>query len=243
MDTNNSNGAKEVSASDRYMTPIALVIGAIIIASAFYFGHGTAPVAKQAGNAPAQVAVNIKDVKTAGNPYVGNVNAPVTLAVWFDYQCPYCKMLDDDTLTQVYKNYVQTGKVKIVFKDFAFVGPDSSAAALFARAVWELYPTKFYTWYQAMFAAQDKENTGFGDTASIEKLTKTITGIDVAKVKALLKKKSDTFKAEMTADRKEGAKLGVSGTPSIIIGTKRLDGAVPYSQVSKLIDEQLKAVK
>lgn len=230
----------------RYLTPIAVVLGSIIIAAAFYFGHGSVPTptGQPIGSGQAQaVAVNIKDVKIAGEPYVGSKNAPVTIALWFDYQCPFCKLLDDNTIKKVYPKYVQTGKVKIVFKDFAFLGPDSDTAGLFARAVWDLYPDKFYAWYQAMFSAQDKENTGFGDLASIEKLAKSFPGIDEAKVVAQMNSHKSKYTAVMSADRAEGSKFGVRGTPSMIIGNKLIVGAEPYSVVSAAIDAQLKKAK
>ncbi len=243
MDTN-SFEEHETTSNDRYLTPIALVVGALIIGSAFYFGHGTAPTlpknnATAHDTATTQTTVDIKNVKIDGEPYIGSKDAPVTIAVWFDYQCPFCKMLDDNTLAQVYTNYVKDGNVKIVFKDFPFLGPDSDTDALYARAVWALYPDKFYDWYKAMFVAQDKENSGFGDLASVEKLTKTIPGIDVTKVSAIFEKNKKAFVEAMVADKKEGEGFGIKGTPSMIIGTKLLSGAVPYSNVSALIDAEL----
>ena len=244
--THDKKDSSAAPASDRYMTPIAVIVGAVIIGLALYFGH-SASSPSSAGNtggsaAPAQQqAVNIKDVKTAGDPFIGNPNAPVTMAEWFDYQCPFCKKLDEETLTKLYPAYVQTGKLKIVFKDFPFIGPDSDTAALFARAVWATYPDKFYSWYRAMFNAQDGENTGFGDLASIEKLTKTIPGIDVAKVVATMNKNKSAYEAAISADRAEGQSFGINGTPSMIIGTHLIQGAQPYSVIKAAIDAQLAA--
>jgi protein-disulfide isomerase len=117
------------------------------------------------------------------------------------------------------------------------LGQDSDTAALFGRALWQLYPDKFYTWYQAMFAAQDAEgDQGFGDLASIETMTKTLAGIDVAKVDALMTSKKAEFTAAIEADRTEGGALGVNGTPAMIIGTKLLSGAVPYDTIKAAID-------
>ena len=243
MDTN-SFEEHETTGNDRYLTSIALIAGVSIIGLAFYFGHGTAPTLPKNNTtahdtATTQTTVDIKNVKIDGEPYVGSKDAPVTIAVWFDYQCPFCKMLDDNTLAQVYTNYVKDGNVKIVFKDFPFLGPDSGTDALYARAVWVLYPEKFYDWYKAMFAAQDKENSGFGDLASVEKLTKTIPGIDVAKVFAFVEKNKKDLIEAMVVDKKEGKAFGIKGSPSMIIGTKLLNGAVPYNNVSALIDAEL----
>lgn len=232
----------------RYLTPIAVVISVIIIGGALYFGHGSAVAPSSSPNTPqtsatAPIVVNIKNIKINGNPYIGSKSAPVVMALWFDYQCTFCKILDENTVSKLYTNYVQTGKLRIVFKDFSFLGSDSNTAALFARAVWALYPDKFYAWNHSMFNSQDGENTGFGNLASIEKLTKTISGIDVARVVALMNKKSNEFRADISNDRTQGEAFGINGTPSFVIGTHLYQGALSYDAVSTAIDTQLKKVQ
>jgi protein-disulfide isomerase len=229
---------------EKYMTPIAILLGLIIIAVAITFGHNVQPTTQPAAatsGQPAAVAVNIANVKTTGEAYVGNANAPVTMALFFDYQCPFCKQFDQTVLNQLYTNYIATGKLKVVFKDFDFIGPDSTVGAEYGRAVWQAYPNSFYPWLTAMFAAQDEENTGFGDAPSIQKLTATIPGIDVTKVEQLVAQNQAQYDSEITADRNEGASYGIQGTPSVIVGTTLLQGAQTYATVSALVDAQLKA--
>jgi protein-disulfide isomerase len=226
---------KNSGAIEKYLTPIAVVVGALIIAGAFAFGSG----AKKAddGSQPAAQAVNIKDVKTADSPFIGDANAPVTMAIWFDYQCPFCKQLELNVTSQVYEQYVKTGKVKIVLKDFQFLGQDSDTDAEFARAMWEAYPDKYYEWYKAMFVAQDDEgDKGFGDLASVQALTAKIPGVDVAKVTKLMTE----YDTKIAADRAEGQAMGINGTPAIIIGTKLLSGAQPLPAITALLDAELK---
>src|SRR6185295_7298977 len=97
--------------------------------------------------------------------YIGSENAKVVLAYWSDYQCPFCKAVEvggipqipiEPALPEIIKQYVDAGTVRIVFKDYAFLGPDSATAALYEAAVWEAYPTRFYAWREAMFKAQDE---------------------------------------------------------------------------------------
>ena len=78
------------------------------------------------------------------------------MAYWFDYQCPYCKQEEESVFPQLEKDYIDTGKLKIVFKDFAFLGPDSDVASRAARAVWAVAPDKFRDWHKAMFDHQDR---------------------------------------------------------------------------------------
>ena len=222
---------------EKYLTPIAVLLGAIIIALAFAFGTGDArPTADTQGAAVA----DIKAVEFGSAPVLGSASAPVTMAVWFDYQCPFCKRYELETMEQVYANYVATGKVKVVLMDYQFLGPDSDDAALFARAMWESYPDRFHEWFKAMMTAQDDENGGaFGDTDSIVALTKGLGGIDTDKVLALAEKNKTAYQADIAAARTEGTSMGINGTPGSLIGTKVLSGAVPYAQISAALDAEL----
>lgn len=233
--------------------PIAIVIAGALIAGAVYFASiGRAPVGvgAGAGTPPPAPPVNIKDVKTAGDPFIGNPDAPVVLAYWSDYQCPYCKAVEIGGIPQIpltpaipvlIKDYVDTGKLKIVFKDYPFLGNDSITAALYEHAVWELYPDKFYAWRTAMFKAQDEEgDKGFGNEASIVELIKTIPGMDGSKVKALVAQKKDAYTKSMDEDKQEGTSFGIQGTPGFITGTKLIAGAADPSSFKTAIGAQLK---
>ena len=239
-------GAKDYSA---LYLPGAIIIAGALVAAGLFLGLSKGGGTQAAGGQPAQKAVNIKDVKIAGEPFIGKENAPLTMAYWFDYQCPFCKAVDVGGIPQIkvgpsmptlIKNYVETGKLKIVFKDFVFLGQDSITAAEYKRAVWELYPDKFYVWHEAMFKAQDEEgDKGFGNEASIVALIGKLPGFDANKVKALVAQKKTQYDAELQADTQEGQGFGIQGTPGFIIGKKSIDGAVPLSQFTAAIDSQL----
>jgi protein-disulfide isomerase len=226
---------------EKYLTPIAVVIGACIIAAAFVFGHPGGTTGGQQGQQGQAVKVNIKDVKTDNDPFIGDANAPVVMAFWFDYQCPFCKQFETTVTPQLYDTYVKTGKLKIVFKDFQFLGNDSTTDAEFARAMWAVYPDKFYDWYKAMFVAQDEEgDKGFGNLDSVKALTAKIPGVDVNKVVANMNANKAQYDAALAADRQEAQTMGISGTPAAIIGTSLISGAQPYEKIAPLVDAQLK---
>lgn len=209
-----------------------------------------APAAAALAGAGAAPKVDIKDVKTDGDPFIGQSNAPITIAFWSDFQCPYCKAVEVGGIPQIpipaalpdlIKNYVDTGKVKIVFMDFTFLGKDSDTAALYNRSVWNLYPDKYFAWRTAMYTAQDAEgDTGFGNAASIDELNKTIPGIDSVKIAADVKANTTSYQALVNADKAEAAKAGVNATPSFVIGTQMIPGAIPYSGFQAAIDPLLK---
>jgi len=238
------HGHTEEAGPMKYLTPIAVVLAGGLIALAVFYNHGTTTTPQAPtppGGQPAAAAVNIKDVNTANEPFIGQANAPVTIAEWSDYQCPYCKQFEQQTLPQIISDYVNAGKVKVVFKSFAFLGNDSISAELYARSVWKLYPSQYFAWRTAMYNAQDQEgDQGFGNAASIDKLDATVPGLDAAKIKSDVAANTAAYQAAADADKAEAAKLGIQGTPAFVIGTTLLPGAYPYSNFKPLIDAQLK---
>ncbi len=236
----------------RGINPALYIPGAIVLAG-LIIGVCLIVALKPAGGVGtatggAQVAVNIKDVKIKGDPYIGKDNAPVVLAYWSDYQCPFCKAVEmghdqipqiQPSLPALIKDYVDTGKLKIVFKDYPFLSEDSMTAALYGRAVWELYPAKYWEWREAMFVAQDEEHGGFGNESSIIELSGKIAGIDAQALKAKVTQKLDAYTADIEADKTEGAGFGINGTPGFITGKTLIPGADSLANFKKAIDEQL----
>ncbi len=238
--------------TNKFFLPAAVVIAGLFIAGAVIWS-GSSPAKAPGvgeGNGPAAPSVDIKNVRTEGNPYIGKADAPVTIAFWSDFQCPYCKAAEvggipqittPPALPDIIKDYVNTGKVKVVFMDFAFLGNDSVTAALYGRSMWKLYPEKYFEWRTAMYEAQDDEgDQGFGDAASIDKLGAKIPGIDAAKVAADVKANASVYQAMLNADKAEAGKAGVNATPAFVIGKKLILGAYPYATLKTAIDEVLK---
>ncbi len=247
----------ETNETNKYFLPAAVILAGLFIAGAVMWngsrpstGSQPSPGATAGTAGQAGTAVDIKNVKTDGDPFIGSANAPVTIAFWSDFQCPYCKAVEVGGIPQIpivpampdlVKNYVDTGKVKIVFMDFVFLGPDSTTAALYNRSVWKLYPSQYFVWRTAMYTAQDQEgNVGFGNAASIDKLDATIVGLDATKITADVKANTTAYQAMVDADRAEAVKAGVNATPSFVIGTQMIPGAIGYAAFQAAIDPLLK---
>ncbi len=242
------NQAQKKDYSALYL-PGAIVLAGVLIAGGLYLGlsHG-AKSAANPGQQPAKV-VNVKDVKTANDPFIGKADAPLTMAFWSDFQCPFCKAIEvggvqgiptPAAIPDIIKKYVDTGKLKIVFKDFVFLGQDSVTAAEYEHAVWDLFPDKYFAWRTAMYKAQDEEgDQGFGDAASIDALNKKL-GLDAAKIKKQVAENKEKYDALIQAETSEGQSFGIQGTPGFIIGTKSIDGAQPLSNFVTAIESQLK---
>jgi protein-disulfide isomerase len=104
--------------------------------------------------------------KATGNT-LGDANAPVTLEVYADFQCPVCGQFDRGTLKQIEDKYVKTGKVKIVFNHFAFIGDESIRAAEASECA--NAQGKFWEYADTLFSNQAGENQGAFSDANLEK--------------------------------------------------------------------------
>lgn len=220
------------SSFEKYLTPLAVLLGAIVIAAAFAFGSGD----RNQGSGAAPAEVDINTVKTDTSPSIGDRSAPVTIAVWYDFQCRYCHQYETTTLQEVKRTYIDSGKVRIVFKDFQFLGPASFETARYSRAVWEAAPSAWGAWYADVVAGSQGESTLTNE--GLDALART-HGIDVAQIDALVAEKGDEYDAAIDADRAEGQQFGITGTPSTIIGSTLVGGAQPFSAIAPLIDAEL----
>lgn len=221
-----------------YSTPIAIVLAGLIIAGALYFSD-IKKTEEQTLTPETSSKVDIKNVKTDGLPFVGSPNAPVTIAVWSDYQCSACRVNEQKFLAPLVTDYVMAGKVKIVFKDFAFFGPDSTSLALMGRAIWEAYPDKYYEWHKLVYEKQGPTNSGWANEEKLRALTQTVSGIDMNNVSNLLTKNKAKYLEMIEADKAEGIRFGVNATPSFIIADQLVVGVPPYDQFKLFLDDLL----
>lgn len=223
------------------LVSVAILIAGVSIAGAIiYNGRNATPAVKPAQETEFPAA-DITKVKTDNEPFIGREDAPVTIAYWYDYQCPFCQRHEAQTVAQIVKDYVNTGKVKIVFKDYAFLGPDSQTIGKYSRAVWEAAPDKFYAWHDNMFANQGQENSGWATKDKLHELTAAVLGESLTKqVENLVATKSAEYQREMDDDKAEGTEMGVRGTPAMVIGKVLIPGAYPYAQTQPAIETALR---
>lgn len=235
--------SKKWELPDNLATPLAVILGAIIIAGAVWFSGGKIPSPANGNHAVGVqpvVAVDSSKVITAGEPFIGQADAPLTIAYWYDYQCPFCHQNEETVMGPLIQDYVNTGKVRIIFKDNAFLGPDSIKLALLSRAVWEIAPDKFYAWHKAIFDHQGQENSGWATDGLVLSLSSDVLGTSTAEQVVLqAAKKSSTYQVMIDADRNEAQSLGISGTPALIIGHTLVPGALPYAQIKADVEAAL----
>lgn len=186
---------------------------------------------------PKEVVVSIDD-----DPMKGDPEAPVTIVEFSDYQCPFCKRSHDNVISKIEEEYIDTGKVRLVFRDYPLgFHQNAVPAALAANCGGE--QDKYWEVHEFLFANPDKLTTQDVSNASEE------LGLDKAEFDACVSDKDK--EAEITADFEEGKKYGVTGTPSYFIGLSEegdeitgvfVRGAQPYEVFKQHIDGKLEKV-
>lgn len=189
-------------------------------------------------------------VKTSidDDPMMGDKsNAKVAFVEFSDYECPFCKMYFDQTYEQIKKEYVDTGKILYVYRDFplSFHEPMATYEARAASCVRDQAGDQRYFQFHDLVFKNTKSN-GNGLTKDQTDTFAAQTGIDTGKYKDCIN--SDKFKDEIQKDQSDGSKIGVNGTPGFVIGKLGSDGIVdgvvftgaqPFAAFKSVIDQQL----
>ncbi len=154
---------------------------------------------------------------------LGSADAPVTVEVWADYQCPYCARFSMQVEPEIISTYVATGKVRFVFRDLAFLGDESRWAAVAARLAQE--QDMFWPYHDYLFANQLGENVGSFDVARLKEIASRV-GLDRARFDAGMElDAARTMFAELQADSQADATaLGINATPSVVVNGTKLSG-------------------
>ena len=170
-------------------------------------------------------------VTTDNNYFLGDEKAAITLIEFSDYQCPFCGRFYQQTLPQIKENYVKTGKVKFVFKDFPLesIHPFAMPAAIAARCAGD--QDKFWEYHDKIF-----ENQASLSDANLKQWAKDLK-LDTAKFNDCLDKQK--YLDAVRKDQQEGSAAGVTGTPAFLIEGKLISGAQPYSVFQQAIDAAL----
>lgn len=163
----------------------------------------------------------------------GDVDAPVTLVMFSDYQCPYCATWNEETLPTMME-YVAEGDLRIEMRDLAVFGEESERAARAAYAAG--LQDKYWEFHDAMFEGGEHPAKSELDDDSLVAAAKDL-GLDPVKFKGDLN--SVDAHEEFEANAQEGSSLGVASTPTFVIGGKPLVGAQPTKEFVSAVDDAL----
>jgi len=251
------------SANSFLTTTRAIILGSIIISIAILMhggiikigaktaaqpaaaGPGASPIAQVPG-APQQPTS--AKVSQDDDPVLGSKDAKVTLIEFSDYECPFCKRHFDQVYPSLKKDYIDTGKVKMVFRDYPlpFHDPMATFEANAANCAKEQGGDSAYFKFHDAIFAKTKSN---GNGLTKEEVYQFAS--DLGLNQANLKSCADSLKyaEEVKKDLTDGGTAGVSGTPAFFIGKsdpggsitgQLVVGAQPYTSFQSVIDSLLK---
>ena len=231
---------------NKLTVPISIIIAGVLIAGAVFYSSSKSSVGTTQGSNPtqqagggAEQAVATVAASADDDAVLGDPNAPVTLIEFSDFQCPFCRKFYKETLPQIKKEYILTGKAKLVYRDFPLVQihPGATPAAEGAECAKD--QGKFWEMHDAIFDEQEKLGSGTIQFTSddVKKWAANI-GLDTSKFNQCLD--SGKYKQEVEKDLADGSASGVNGTPATFINGRLVSGAQPFSAFKLIIDEELK---
>lgn len=247
--------------------PTSIIIGSLIVAAAILISSGVVDLkggglrgAARGGNVAGVTASTAPTVNPGGeentgpvtvsvddDPVLGDKNAPVTLIEFSDYECPFCKRHFTQTHPEIVKNYIDSGKVKLVFRDLplSFHDPMATTEAIAANCAREQGgDAAYYVMHDMIF----EKTTSNGNGLTKDNLYQFAAdqGLNAGNFKTCLD--SEKYKDEIAKDLTDAQAANANATPSFIIGKSDpsgtfqgslLVGAQPYSAFQTIIDQML----
>ncbi len=171
-------------------------------------------------------------IAAASDMTLGDPNAPVTVYEYSDFQCPVCRDAAADLVPSLDKNYLATGKAKLVFKNFAFIGQESASAAEAAECANE--QGQFWEYYKKLYEEQDGENKGTFKIDNLKLFAQQL-GLNQADFDTCLD--SQKYASAVADDLSEGERRGVNGTPTFFVNQTQVNST--YDAIAKAIDAAL----
>ncbi len=152
----------------------------------------------------------------------GDVDAPVVLVMWEDFQCPFCAKFAQETEPVLVDRFVEDGVLRLEWRDFPYFGEQSVQAARAARAAGE--QGAFWEFHDAVYALGFPPNSGQLTDEVLVGLAHDLE-LDVERFTGTMQ--SQPVLDAVTADFQEGQQLGISGTPAFLINGRPMMGAQP----------------
>lgn len=174
-----------------------------------------------------------------GSPILGNPSATVTIVEFGDYQCHQCFNWYHNTKPMLYENFIQTGKVNLVFVDLAFLGRDSPKAAQAAYCAEE--QGKFWEYHDLLYQSQQGIDDGWANSERLKAFAFSL-GLDHDMFNNCLD--SGKFEKRVQYNLNEAKKQGANATPTfVIVGSdgnqQKIVGAQPYDVFKNVIESMI----
>lgn len=221
------------------LLPASIIVAAVLISGSIFYMVGK----NQNGNPPADSGsnppANLAEILTiqGGEVALGAENAPVTLVEYGDYQCPWCGKFFEESEKPLRDEYIKTGKVNMVYRNFAFLSQESFDAAEAAECAKD--QGQFWAYHDALYTAEHKDGVEHNGNLNRELFVKLASDLKLnpTDFAACIDAKKHADKIQK--DRTDAQAAGVNGTPALFLNGQQIGGFLAYSQLKSAIDSAL----
>ena len=180
--------------------------------------------------------LTISKLTDNGSPIMGDPDAPITILEWGDYQCTFCYKFHQDTLDIINEEFIKTGKVKVIFKDFPLNGPDSKLAAESSYCAHD--QGKYWEYHDQLYENWAGERTGWITREALSKFAKSIN-LDTSEFNKCLNESK--YENKINSIYEFGKQIGIDATPSFLVFNDekiiKIRGNQPLEVFLKTFDE------
>ena len=235
-----TEGIKTASPNRDYLLPGSILIAAVMISGSIIYMVGAqnrGTMGAQQGNVEQALTPSKALELSARDVILGDPKAPVTLIEYGDYQCPYCARFFVDAEQKIRNAYVKSGKVRMVFRNLAFLGTESTDAAQAAECAKD--QGKFWPYHDAIYAAEHEdgeERNGNLNRNFFLTIAKD-AGVDIAAFTSCFDSKK--YVAQVQSDNENAHAVGADSTPTTFINGEKIQGALPFASFQAVIDKAL----
>ena len=171
-----------------------------------------------------------------GSPFLGNPDAPITILEWGDYQCTFCYKFHQETLQIINEDFIKTGKVKVVFKDYPLNGPDSKLAAEASYCAQD--QEKYWQYHDEVYRNWGGERTGWITREALTEFAQVVN-LDTEKFNKCLD--DNKYESKVNSLYEFGNDIGIDATPSFLVFNDekiiKIRGNQPLEVFLKTFDE------
>ena len=184
---------------------------------------------------PQEEKITTQSLIQNGSPIMGNPNAPITIVEWGDYQCTFCYKFHQSSKDILIEEYVNTGRINFVFRDFPLNGPGSVLAAQASYCADD--QGKYWEYHDEIYKNWAGERTGWVTRQSLDQFANTV-GLDLVQFNKCLD--DEKYQQRVLENEKFGVKIGIKATPSFLIFNNekitKVEGNQPFSVFRQVID-------
>lgn len=223
-----------------YILAISIVISGAMMSGAFIYvnkdgSDRTGPNnEEERGSEERESAreIDAREIDIEGWPTKGDLDAPVVIIEYSDYVCPFCKKLKDEALSEIEDNYVENGRVLMVFKDFPVVGGDRAAEAAHCAAE----QGDYWSYHDILFERQASDRGSWADPEVHRGYAEEL-GLDSDELVSCFEERR--FRQKVVDSTREAQSFGVRGTPYLLVNSRAVSGAQSYQVFEQIIEQEL----